>query len=71
MLQVEAVVNPTNESLSDKNPISMRLFEVAGPDLREECKTQVGSECLKGGWREEEEKRRWNNFCLVLRATLS
>lgn len=44
MLQVEAVVNPTNESLSDKNPISLRLYEVAGPELREECKTQVGSE---------------------------
>lgn len=43
MLQVEAVVNPTNESLSDKNPISFRLYEVAGPELREECKTQVGS----------------------------
>ena len=44
MLQVEAVVNPTNESLSDKNPISLRLYEVAGPELRDECKTQVGSE---------------------------
>ena len=46
MLQVEAVVNPTNESLSDKNPVSLRLYEVAGPELREECKTQVGSECV-------------------------
>ena len=46
MLQVEAVVNPTNESLSDKNPISLRLYEVAGPELREECKTQVGSELI-------------------------
>ena len=56
MLQVEAVVNPTNESLSDKNPISLRLFEVAGPDLREECKTQVGSESLKWGkWNVEKE----------------
>lgn len=45
MLQVEAVVNPTNESLSDKNPVSLRLYEVAGPELREECKTQVGSKC--------------------------
>lgn len=46
MLQVEAVVNPTNESLSDKNPVSLRLYEVAGPELREECKTQVGSELI-------------------------
>ena len=44
MLQVEAVVNPTNENLTDKNPISLRLYEVAGPELREECKSQVGSE---------------------------
>ena len=47
MLQVEAVVNPTNESLTDKNPISLRLYEVAGPELREECKTQVGSKSLR------------------------
>lgn len=47
MLQVEAVVNPTNESLSDKNPVSLRLYEVAGPELRDECKTQVGS-CRTG-----------------------
>lgn len=44
MLQVDAVVNPTNESLTDKNPISLRLLEVAGPELRDACKTQVGSE---------------------------
>jgi len=42
------VVNPTNESLTDKNPISQRLNEVAGPELREECKTQVGSELWVG-----------------------
>lgn len=41
MLCVEVVVNPTNESLTDKNAISNRLHEVAGPELREECKTQV------------------------------
>lgn len=44
-LSVEVVVNPTNESLSDKNPVSSRLMEVAGPDLKEECKTQIVSEC--------------------------
>ena len=44
MLQVDAVVNPTNESLTDKNPISIRLLEVAGPELKDACKTQIGSE---------------------------
>ena len=43
-LQIEAVVNPTNESLTDKNPISTRLYELAGPELRDECKAQIGSE---------------------------
>ena len=42
MLQVDAVVNPTNESLTDKNPITLRLMEIAGPELKEACKTQVG-----------------------------
>ncbi|XP_064404084.1 protein GDAP2 homolog [Halichondria panicea] len=46
-LQVEAVVNPTNEGLTDKNPITVRLFEMAGPELREECKTQIGT-CRTG-----------------------
>ncbi len=41
-LCVEAVVNPTNEGLTDKNPISTRLFEMAGPELRDECKSQIG-----------------------------
>ncbi len=41
-LCVEAVVNPTNEGLTDKNPVSTRLFEMAGPELRDECKNQIG-----------------------------
>ncbi len=45
MLCVEAVVNPTNESLTDKNAVSTRLLEMAGPELKDECKTQIGSEC--------------------------
>ena len=45
MLQVDAVVNPTNESLTDKNPITLRLMEIAGPELKEACKTQVGCKC--------------------------
>lgn len=47
MLQVDAVVNPTNESLTDKNAITLRLMEIAGPELKEACKTQVGS-CRTG-----------------------
>ena len=43
-LSVEVMVNPTNESLSDKNPVSSRLLEVAGPELREECKRELVSE---------------------------
>ena len=45
-LSVEVVVNPTNENLTDKNPVSSRLMEVAGPELKEECKSQIVSESL-------------------------
>ena len=44
-LSVEVVVNPTNETLTDKNPVSSRLLEAAGPELKEECKSQIISEC--------------------------
>lgn len=47
LLQVDAVVNPTNETLTDKNAVSQRLHQGAGPELRDECKTQVGS-CRTG-----------------------
>ncbi|XP_065907079.1 protein GDAP2 homolog [Dysidea avara] len=40
-LRVTSIVNPTNESLSDKNAVSERIFEVAGPELRDECKQQI------------------------------
>jgi O-acetyl-ADP-ribose deacetylase (regulator of RNase III) len=40
-LSVEVVVNPTNETLTDKNPVSSRLLEAAGPELKEECKSQI------------------------------
>ena len=43
-LCVEVVVNPTNENLTDKNPVSSRLLEAAGPELREECRSQIVSE---------------------------
>ena len=43
-LKVTAIVNPTNESLMDKNAVSEKIFEVAGPELREECRQQIRSE---------------------------
>ena len=43
-LKVTGIVNPTNESLTDKNAVSERIFEVAGPELREECKQQIRGE---------------------------
>ena len=46
-LTIEAIVNPTNETLTDKNPISNRVFEVAGPELKDECQNQIGS-CRTG-----------------------
>lgn len=46
-LKATAIVNPTNESLMDKNAISERIFEVAGPELREECRQQIRS-CRTG-----------------------
>lgn len=45
-LSVEVVVNPTNETLTDKNPVSSRLMEVAGPELKEECKSQIVSKSI-------------------------
>lgn len=42
-LTIESIVNPTNETLTDKNPISNRVFEVAGPELKDECQNQIGS----------------------------
>ena len=40
-LSLESIVNPTNESLTDKNPISNKILEMAGPDLKDELKDQV------------------------------
>ncbi|XP_049821406.1 protein GDAP2 homolog isoform X2 [Aethina tumida] len=46
-LQVDAVVNSTNESMSDSNPISDRIFQRAGSDLKEEINLNV-KECRTG-----------------------
>lgn len=40
-LRVDAIINPTNETLDDKNVISNRIHNVAGPDLMESCKTEL------------------------------
>ena len=45
-LMVDLIVNPTNESLTDKNPLSERIHKVAGPLLREECRTTLQSRLL-------------------------
>lgn len=40
-LQVDAVVNSTNESMSDSNPVSDRIFQRAGSDLKEEINLDI------------------------------
>ena len=45
-LMVDLIVNPTNESLTDKNPLSERIHKVAGPLLREECRNNLQSKSL-------------------------
>lgn len=40
-LHVDAIINPTNETLEDKNVISNRIHHVAGPDLKEICRKEL------------------------------
>ncbi|KAK7913687.1 hypothetical protein WMY93_013898 [Mugilogobius chulae] len=46
LLNCTAIVNTSNESLSDKNPVSDMIHHLAGPELREElfklkgCRTE-------------------------------
>lgn len=40
-LQVDAIVNSTNESLSDNNSVSNRIFARAGSQLKEEIHLDV------------------------------
>ncbi|KAH1028416.1 hypothetical protein HUJ05_001770 [Dendroctonus ponderosae] len=58
-LEVDAIVNSTNESMNDINPASASIFRRAGPRLREEIKADVkgletGNSCkglnLEIGW---------------------
>ena len=44
LLGIGAIVNPTSESFSDKNPISDAIHLAAGPELRLTLKTEVRSE---------------------------
>lgn len=41
MLQVDAIVNSTNESMNDSNPISSRILQNAGSELKEEINLDV------------------------------
>ena len=45
-LIADLIVNPTNESLNDKNPLSERIHKSAGPLLKEECRTNLMSKYL-------------------------
>ncbi|KAL3279993.1 hypothetical protein HHI36_017499 [Cryptolaemus montrouzieri] len=46
-LQVDAIVNSTNESMTDSNPISDRIFQRAGSELKEEINLDI-RECRTG-----------------------
>lgn len=36
LLNCTGIVNTSNESLNDKNPVSDRIHQLAGPELRDE-----------------------------------
>ncbi|XP_002733856.2 protein GDAP2 homolog [Saccoglossus kowalevskii] len=40
-INTTAIVHATNEALNDRNPISDRIFEKAGPGLRQECRKNI------------------------------
>lgn len=40
-LQVDAIVNSTNESMTDSNSVSDSIFLRAGPGLKEEIRLEV------------------------------
>lgn len=46
-LQVDAIVNSTNEYMSDSNPVSDRIFQRAGSELKEEINLDI-RECKTG-----------------------
>ncbi|XP_057666225.1 protein GDAP2 homolog [Diorhabda carinulata] len=46
-LQVDAIVNSTNESMTDSNPVSDRIYQMAGSGLKEELTLDI-RECRTG-----------------------
>ncbi|XP_008201396.1 protein GDAP2 homolog [Tribolium castaneum] len=46
-LQVDAIVNSTNESMNESNPVSDRIFQRAGSELKEEINLDI-RECRTG-----------------------
>lgn len=42
LLNCTAIVNTSNESLTDKNPVSESIFMLAGPDLKEDLQKLQG-----------------------------
>lgn len=42
LLNCTAIVNTSNESLTDKNPVSESIFMLAGPDLKEDLQKLRG-----------------------------
>eukprot|EP00118_Oscarella_pearsei_P002362 m.10349 g.10349 ORF g.10349 m.10349 type:complete len:514 (+) comp22200_c0_seq2:49-1590(+) len=40
-LDAQAIVNSTNEGLNDRNELSERIFQLAGPELATECRDQL------------------------------
>ena len=45
-LGVEAIVNSTNESMTDKNPVTERIFNKAGIQLKNDIRNNIKSKCL-------------------------
>jgi O-acetyl-ADP-ribose deacetylase (regulator of RNase III) len=46
LLSVDAIVNSTNESMLERNPVSDRICARAGPAIREEIRQDVKGECV-------------------------
>jgi O-acetyl-ADP-ribose deacetylase (regulator of RNase III) len=49
-LSVDAIVNSTNESLTERNPVSDRICARAGPAFKEEIQQEVKGKWVLGLW---------------------
>ena len=49
-LNAEAIVNNTNESLTDRNPLSEKIFTKAGQQIRDEIKNSIKSKLFSLVW---------------------